>query len=74
MIMIMIIYWVQTALYMLILSRVTGLHNYINTDTELEIAVGHWPFSDQFSHLAERIQFARPNLLYISNGEAIDSL
>ena len=42
--------------------------------TELEIAVGHWPFSDQFSHLAKQILFAWPNLLYISNGEAIDSL
>ena len=46
-----------------------------NTDiAELEIAVGHWPFSDQVSHLAKQIQFARPNLLYISNGEAIDNL
>ena len=42
--------------------------------TELEIAVSHWPFSDQFSPFGQAIQFARPNLLYISNGEAIDSL
>ena len=41
--------------------------NSIN-DAKPEISVSHWPFSNQFS------QFARPNLLYISNGEAIDSL
>ena len=39
---------------------------------ELEIAVDHFPTN--FPHLAEQIQFARPNLLYISNGETIDSL
>ena len=33
--------------------------------TELEIAVGHWPFSDQFSLLAKEIKLTRPNLLYI---------
>ena len=27
--------------------------------TELEITVGHWPFSDYFRDLAEQIQFAR---------------
>ena len=37
-------------------------------NTELEIAIGHWPFYNQF------LQFARPYLLYISYGEAIDSL
>ena len=35
-------------------------------------AIGHFPTN--FLHLAEQIQFARPNLLYISNWEAIDSL
>ena len=50
---------------MVILDNATG------PATELEIAVGHWPFSN---NLAEQIWFARPNLLYISNGEAIDSL
>ena len=40
---------------------------------ELEIAVSHWPLSDNFSHLAEQIKFARPNLLHISNGKTIDS-
>ena len=30
-------------------------------------------FSQIGSHLAKQIQFARPYLLYISNGEAIDS-
>ena len=29
-----------------------------------------WP--SKICHLAEQIQFARPNLLYISNGEAIN--
>ena len=39
---------------------------------ELKITIGH--FLTYFPHLAEQIQFARPNLLYISNGETIDSL
>ena len=39
---------------------------------EVEIAVGHFPTN--IPHLAKQIQFARPNLLYISNGETIDSL
>ena len=38
--------------------------------TELEITVGHQPFSDQFQDLAEQIQFARTNLLHIFNGKA----
>ena len=38
----------------------------------LEITIGHWPFSDQFQHLA--VDFGRPNLLYIFNGMAIDNL
>ena len=33
---------------------------------ELEIAVDHFPTN--FLHLAKQIQFARPNLLYISQG------
>ena len=40
----------------------------------LEITVGHWPFSDQFQHLADQIHFGRPNLLYIFNGMANDNL
>ena len=35
---------------------------------ELEIAVGNWPFSDQFHHLAQQI---RPNLLYIPMGKPL---
>ena len=35
-------------------------------------AIGHIPTN--FPHLAKQILFARPYLLYISNGEAIDSL
>ena len=35
---------------------------------ELEIVVSHCPFPTNFPHLAEQIRFARPNLLYISNG------
>ena len=31
-----------------------------------ELEVGHWPFCDQFYHLAEQ------SLLYISNGEPND--
>ena len=53
-----------------------NLHTFCHSDltnpckvAELEIAVGHFP-----TNLAEQIQFARPNVLYISNGEAIDSL
>ena len=38
----------------------------------LEITVSHWPFSDQFQHLA--VDFGQPNLLYIFNGMAIDNL
>ena len=38
---------------------------------KLQSAIGH--FLTNFHHLAEQIQFARPNLLYISNGEAIDN-
>ena len=42
---------------------------------ELDITVGHRPFSDQFDDLAEQIQFARTNLLqHIINGEANNSL
>ena len=40
--------------------------------TVLEIAAGHWPFSDQFHHLTDH--FGRPNLLYIFNGTAINNL
>ena len=40
--------------------------------SEPEIAVGHWPFSDQFQDLAEQKWFARTNLLYISSGEVIN--
>ena len=35
-------------------------------------AIGHFPTN--FPYLAEQIQFARPNLLYISNGKTIDNL
>ena len=56
-----------------------NLHTFCHSDltnpckvAELEIAVGHFPTN--LPHLAEQIQFARPNVLYISNGEAIDSL
>ena len=35
---------------------------------ELEIAVSHWPFSDQFG------SYSRTNLLYISNGESNDDV
>ena len=42
-----------------------------NSNAELEIAVGHWPFSTNFSHLAEQIQLARPYLLNFSNGEPL---
>ena len=42
--------------------------------TVLEITVGHWPFSDQFQHFADQNPFDRPNLLYIFNGMAIDTL
>ena len=35
-------------------------------------AIGHLPTN--FLHLAKQIQFARPNLLYISNGKTIDTL
>ena len=41
---------------------------------ELEITVGHWPFPTNFTIMAEQSLIARTNLLYISNGEAIDSL
>ena len=34
----------------------------------LEITVSHWPFSDQFQHLA------RPNFLYTFNGAAFSNL
>ena len=37
-----------------------------------QLAIGH--FLTNFPHLADQIQFARPNLLYISNGETNDSL
>ena len=43
-------------------------------NTELEIAVSHWPFSNQFLLFGRAIQFAMSYLLYTSNGEAIDSL
>ena len=39
---------------------------------ELEIAVGHRPFSDQFQDLADQNRYARTQLLYISNGESND--
>ena len=42
--------------------------------TELEIATAIGHFSTNFPYLAKQIQFARPKLLYISNGETIDSL
>ena len=41
-------------------------------ELEKQSIIGH--FLTNFPHLAKRIQFARPNLLYISNGESIDSL
>ena len=37
-----------------------------------QLAIGHFPTN--FPHLAELIQVARPNLLYIANGEATDNL
>ena len=41
------------------------------TNAEVEITVGHQPFSDQFP---EQIQFTKTNLLHIFNGEANNSL
>jgi len=40
----------------------------------LEITVSHWPFSNQFQHLANQIHFGWPILLYIFNGMAINNL
>ena len=34
----------------------------------------HRSFSDPFWYMTDQIQFGRTYLLYISNGEAIDSL
>ena len=55
-----------------LLSSLLDDERTMTSDSELEIAVGHFPTN--FSHLAEQVLFARPYLLYISNGEAIDSL
>ena len=40
-------------------------------EAELEVAVGYsiGHFPTNLPHLGKQIQFARPNLLYISNGE-----
>ena len=57
-----------------LLSSLLDDERTMTSDSELEIAVGHWLFLTNFSHLAEQVLFARPYLLYISNGEAIDSL
>ena len=41
----------------------------------LEIAAGHWPFSDQISTFGQpKIHLGWPNLLYIFNGTLINSL
>ena len=47
-------------------------HAVCASELEITVTIGHFPTN--FHHLTEQIQFARPNLLYISNGEAIDSL
>ena len=39
----------------------------------LKITASHWSFFSQFWLFVQAIQFSRPNLLYISNKEAIDS-
>ena len=40
--------------------------------TEPEIAVGHWPFSDQFQDLSEQKDLLGQILLYISSGEVLN--
>ena len=49
---------------------IAGLATY--SGAVLEITVSHFPTN--FPHLAEQIQFVRPNWLYISNGKVIDNL
>ena len=59
------------------LSKITKILKsgmYICTYVVLEITVDHWPFSDQFQHLADQIHFGGPILLYIFNGMAINNL
>ena len=58
------------------IKETTRMDNLVNPQRtlELEITVSHCPFSDRFYRLAEQSLIARTNLLYISNGEAIDSL
>ena len=50
------------------------MSNEVEREPELEITVGHWPFSNHLMDLAEQIQFARTNLLHIFNGAANNSL
>ena len=40
-----------------LLSTPTANHYSYNIQTVLEITVGHWPFSDQFQHLADQNPF-----------------
>ena len=40
----------------------------------LEIATGHWPFSDQFQHLANRNPFWSAKFTVHFNGTAINNL
>ena len=42
----------------------------------LEIAAGHWPFSNQFQHnvMVNQNLFGQPNLLYSFSGTAINNL
>ena len=54
---------------------------YAYTYAELEITVGHWPFSDRFQHLADQIpfwsakfHFGWPNFSHIFNGTVINNL
>ena len=45
-------------------------------NTVLEITVGHWPFSDQFQHLADQNPFwsAKFTVHFQWDGMAIDNL
>ena len=72
------LYFLDTKLVDNIINSYTKLtKHYIPHSTSssvLEITVSHWPFSDQFQHLADHNLFDRPYFPYIFNETAVYSL